>query len=77
MGRFPHSAYFVFFAAETTVARQRSDYIGGRAGALYVRVKRLIDAAKDDRYRRLQELLDERLKQTPDLEHWLSARWGW
>jgi tetratricopeptide (TPR) repeat protein len=77
MARFKSNAHFVFFAAEAAVARQRSDYIGGRAGSLYVRVKRLLDAAGDDRYRRLQELLDERLKQTPDLEHWLHGRWDW
>ena len=77
MARFKDNAHFVFFAAEAAVARQRTDYIGGRAGSLYVRVKRLIDQAKDDRYRRLQELLDERLKLTPDLEHWLHGRWDW
>jgi tetratricopeptide (TPR) repeat protein len=77
MTRFKDDAHFVFFAAEAAMARQRSDYVGGRAGSLYVRVKRLIDAAKDGRYRRLQELLDERVKQTPELEHWLHARWDW
>jgi tetratricopeptide (TPR) repeat protein len=77
MARFPGNAHFVFFAAEAAVSRQRSEYVGGRAGALYLRVKRLLDAAADDRYRRLQELLDERQKQTPDVEHWLNARWEW
>ena len=77
MARFPGNAHFVFFAAEAAVSRQRTEYVGGRPGALYLRVKRLLDAAADDRYRRLQELLDERRKQTPDVEHWLNARWEW
>ena len=59
------------------MSRARSDYVGGRAGALYVRTKQLLDAAKDDRYRRLQELLDERARETPDVDRWLNARWGW
>ena len=77
MGRFGNNAYFAFFGAEVALSRQRSDYIGGRAATLYVRVKRQLDATKDDRYRRLQELLDERLKLTPDLDHWLNRGWEW
>lgn len=76
-GRFPGDAYFDFFAAEVAVSRQRTEYVGARAGALYQRVKQLIDAAPGERYRQLQELLDERRRQTPDVEHWLNARWGW
>jgi tetratricopeptide (TPR) repeat protein len=75
--RFVHNAHFPFFAGEAAVARQRSDYVGGRAGALYVRTKQLMNATRDDRYRRLQELLDERIQQTPDVERWLNARWAW
>jgi tetratricopeptide (TPR) repeat protein len=77
LSRFGQNAHFPFFAAEAAMARQRSDYVGGRAGALYVRAKQLIGAAPDDRYRQLQELLDERVRQTPDLDHWLNARWSW
>lgn len=77
MSRFPANAYFVFFAAEAAVSRQRTEYVGGRAGALYLRVKRLIDAKPGEQYRRLQELLDERRKLTPDVEHWLNPRWEW
>lgn len=77
MARFPDDAHFVFFAAEAAMARQRTEYVGGRAGALYLRVKRMLDDTPGERYRRLQELLDERRKQTPDLEHWLNARWEW
>ena len=77
MSRFPEDAHFLFFAAEAAVSRQRTEYVGGRAGSLYLRVKRLMDEAPGDRYRRLQELLDERRRQTPDVEHWLNARWEW
>src|SRR5687767_5144850 len=48
--RFRGNAHFPFFAGEAAVARQRSDYVGGRTGALYVRTKQLLNAAKDDRY---------------------------
>jgi tetratricopeptide (TPR) repeat protein len=77
MGLYRENAHFLFFAAEVFVSRQRTEYVGGRAGSLYLRVKRLLDEVKDDRYRRLRELLDERRKQTPDVEHWLNARWDW
>lgn len=76
--RFPGNAYFVFFAAEVMVARQRTEYVGGRAGSLYQRLKYMLDLTKDDRYRRLHELLDERRKLTPDVEYWLNPpRWEW
>ena len=77
MERFPDDAHFVFLAAEAAMARQRTEYVGGRAGALYLRVKRMLDETPGERYRRLQELLDERRRQTPDVEHWLNARWDW
>jgi hypothetical protein len=77
LARFGQNAYFPFFAAEAAIARRRSEYVGGRAGGLYVRVNQMIGAAPDDRYRQLQELLDERVRQTPDVEHWLNARWSW
>ena len=77
MNRFPDNAYFVFFAAEVAMSRQRTEYVGGRAGSLYLRVKRMIDGKPGEQYRRLQELLDERKKLTPDLEHWLNPRWDW
>jgi tetratricopeptide (TPR) repeat protein len=75
--RFPEDAHFVFFAAEAAMARQRTEYVGGRAGALYLRVKRMLGEMPGERYRRLQELLDERRRLTPDVEHWLNARWDW
>lgn len=75
--RYWENAHFPFFTAEAIVAKQRSEYVNSTAGRLYVRVKQLLDATRDDRYRRLQELLDERVRQTPDVDRWLSARWGW
>lgn len=77
MTRFGGNAHFPFFTAEAIVSRQRSEYVNSTAGSLYVRVKQLLDAAKDDCYRRVQELLDERVRQTPDVDRWLSARWAW
>jgi tetratricopeptide (TPR) repeat protein len=75
--RFKRNAYFPFFIAEAIVARQRSEYVNYRAGDLYRAVKSQMDRAQDDRYRRLQELLDERMRETPDVERWVNDRWGW
>jgi len=75
--RFRRNAYFPFFIAESMVARQRSEYVNYRAGDLYRAAKSQIDRAQDDRYRRLQELFDERLRETPDVERWINDRWGW
>jgi tetratricopeptide (TPR) repeat protein len=77
LGRFPQNPYFPFFQAEAMLARRRSDYVNYNIGMAYCRVKKLIDTAKDGRYQRLQEMLDERAKQTPDLDRWLNDRWGW
>src|SRR5262249_52763915 len=52
MERFPEDGHFVFFAAEAAMARQRTEYVGGRAGALYLRVKRMLDETPGERYRR-------------------------
>src|SRR5262249_55890754 len=75
--RFKRNAYFPFFIAEAMVARQRSEYVNYRAGDLYRAVKSHMDRAQDDRYRRLQELLDDRMRETPDVERWVNDRWGW
>src|SRR4029077_3671964 len=75
--RFGGNAHFPFFQAEVAVARQRTEYVNCRTGMLYCRVKIVLNEARDSRYRKLQELLDERARQTPDVERWLSERWGW
>jgi hypothetical protein len=75
--RFHRNAYFLFFIAEAMVARQRSEYVNYRAGDLYRSAKSQMDRARDDRYRKLQELLDERMRETPDVERWINDRWGW
>jgi tetratricopeptide (TPR) repeat protein len=77
LGRFPANPYFAFFRAEAMLARRRSDYLNYNIGNAYYRVKALIETARDNRYQRLQEMLDERVKQTPDLDRWLNDRWDW
>ena len=72
--RFPHNPYFNFFSAESLVSRQRDGNVSQAAGHLYRLVKQGIDAAKDDRFRRLQEMFDERRKLSPDVEMWLNER---
>src|SRR5262249_58365840 len=74
--RFAYNAHFLFFQAEGMLARRRSDYITYRVGMIYARVKQLLDEATDDRYRRLKEVVDERVRQTPDVGRWLNARWA-
>jgi tetratricopeptide (TPR) repeat protein len=73
----PDNAFFQFFQAEAIVARQRADYVNYRAGTMYCRVKFLMEQQQDPRYNRLQELLDERVRATPDVERWLDADWRW
>lgn len=75
--RFAQNAHFCFFQAEAMLARRRSEYVSYMIGMIYSRVKQLLDAASDDRYRRLKELLDERVRETPDVDRWLNARWAW
>jgi tetratricopeptide (TPR) repeat protein len=75
--RFPANAYFRFFHAEVLLSRSRTEYVGGRAGSQYMMTKRLMDEYPHERNRRLQELLDERRRLTPDVEHWLNPRWDW
>jgi tetratricopeptide (TPR) repeat protein len=75
--RFPRNAYFPFFHAEVLMSRARTEYVGGRAGSQYMVAKRLLDEAPGERYRRLQELIDERRRLTPDVEHWLNPRREW
>jgi tetratricopeptide (TPR) repeat protein len=75
--RFPSNAYFPFLHAEALLSRARTEYVGSRAGSGYMRAKKMMDDAPGERYRRLQELLDERRKLTPDVEHWLNPRWDW
>ncbi len=75
--RFPNNPYFHFFQAEAMVSRQRSEYINYNVGSAYRRAKNLIDQAKDGRYRALQDRLDERVKQTPEVGRWLNDRWDW
>ena len=75
-----HSAtnpFFPFFVAESLMSRRRSEYVSYPIGLNYRRAKVLIDAAKDGRYRQVQELLDERLKKTPDVQRWIDQRWDW
>lgn len=74
--RSPNDAYFHFFAAEAMLSRRRTDYINYNIGACYQRVKLLMTQDKTDYYKHLQEMLDERLKKTPDLDRWLNSRWG-
>jgi tetratricopeptide (TPR) repeat protein len=77
MGRLPGNPYFAYFVAEAVQSKSRGDRINGTAGKYYMVAKRLIDAASDGRYRRVQELLDERLKLNPDLQYWFTDRWDW
>lgn len=69
-------AYFVFYQAESLLARQRTDYITYRTGGMYARAKSLCET-RDGRYREVREMLNERLRQTPDLDRWLNSQWGW
>jgi tetratricopeptide (TPR) repeat protein len=75
--RFSANAYFPFFHAEALLSRSRTEYVGGRAGSAYMRAKKLMADAPGERYRQLQELMDERRRLTPDVEHWLNPRWDW
>jgi len=75
--RFADNAYFPFFLAEAVVARQRSEYVTYRSGFIYCRVKMMMDDAKDARYRKLQELLDERIREMPDVERWINEHMRW
>jgi tetratricopeptide (TPR) repeat protein len=74
--RHPENPYFVYFQAESLLARQRSEYVNYRTAMMYVRLKKLLDSNKG-RYVDMQEKLDERLRLTPDLDRWLNDRWGW
>jgi tetratricopeptide (TPR) repeat protein len=76
MRRFPNDAYFHFFAAEAMLSRRRADYINYNIGARYQRVRLLMSQGKSDYYSLLQDMLDDRLKKTPDLDRWLNNRWG-
>jgi tetratricopeptide (TPR) repeat protein len=75
--RFPADPHFHFFAAEAMLSRRRSDYVNYNIGSAYRRAKMCMSQPKDDRYKLLQELLDNRIKQTPDLERWLNDNWDW
>jgi tetratricopeptide (TPR) repeat protein len=75
--RFPDNAYFHFFNAESMLSRRRADYVNANIGNAYRRAKKLMRNAKDNRYERLQELLNRRIEQTPDLERILDDRFGY
>lgn len=77
VARSPNNAFFAFFVAEALLNRRRSDYVNYQTGAAFRRVKQLIEAATDGRYRLVQELLDRRVQRTPDLARWLDSRWEW
>jgi tetratricopeptide (TPR) repeat protein len=73
----PNDAHFPFFQAEAMLARRRSGYVSYPIGLCYRRTKVLIESAKDGRYQRLQELLNDRINKTPEVTRWLDARWDW
>ncbi|HEX3146934.1 MAG TPA: tetratricopeptide repeat protein [Gemmataceae bacterium] len=75
--RFQLNAFFPFFMAEAIQSKSRTDRVNVNAGRLYMRTKQLIDDAEDGHYRRVQELLDERLKLTPDLKFWFHRELDW
>jgi tetratricopeptide (TPR) repeat protein len=75
--RFSTDAHFHFFAAEAMLSRRRSEYVNYNIGSAYWKAKVYISEAKDDRYKLLHELLDERVKRTPDLERWLNDNPDW
>jgi tetratricopeptide (TPR) repeat protein len=75
--RYPTNAYFHYFEAESMLSRRRSGYVNYNIGMAYSRVKRFMAGAQDGRYRRLQEMLDERVKKTPELRSWLDDRQPW
>lgn len=78
VGLFPGNPHFHFFVAEAAVSRQRSGYVNYRTGALYRKVHDLLERDPSNKYQRVRELLDERLKQTPELERWMKEpEWFW
>ena len=77
IARFPDNAYFHFFNAESMLSRRRAGYLTYSIGSAYQRAKRLMKKAKDNRYERLQELLERRIAQTPDLEQLLNDRFDY
>ena len=65
------------FRAEGMLSRRRTGYVSYPIGSAYREVKSLIDGAADGRYQKVQELLDERIRRTPDVARWLDSRWDW
>jgi tetratricopeptide (TPR) repeat protein len=75
--RFPADPHFHFFAAEAMLSRRRSDYVNYNIGSAYRKARDYIEQARDDRYKLLEDLLEERMKQNPDLERWLNDNCDW
>jgi tetratricopeptide (TPR) repeat protein len=77
-GDFPRNPHFPFFVGEAAVSRQRSPYVAHRTAAVYRKVQALLDQDRSNKYPRVRELLEERLKKTPDLDRWLKEpEWFW
>jgi tetratricopeptide (TPR) repeat protein len=74
--RFPSDAYFQFLMGEALLSRRRAEYVNYNIGMYYSRAKQCMSREKGDYYKLLQEMLDARLKQTPDLDRWLNNRWS-
>ncbi|HVK08577.1 MAG TPA: hypothetical protein VM597_07345 [Gemmataceae bacterium] len=78
VGAFPRNPHFPFFVAEVAVARQRSPYVAHRTAAVYRKVLALLDQDRSNKFPRVRELLEERLKKTPDLDRWMKEpEWFW
>ena len=75
---FRRNPHFPFFVGEVAIARQRSPYVAHRTAALYRKAQALIDQDRANKYQRVRELIDERLKKTPDLDRWMKEpEWFW
>jgi hypothetical protein len=71
--RFPTNAHFFFLEAEGHFGKQRTqDSCQRLAGGLYLRAKMAIEEAKDGRYSDVRRLLDERIRQTPDIGYFTN-----
>ena len=72
MSKDHENPYFRFFLAEATLGPSRAQQVTPRIGSLYYQVKKAIEGNNSERYRRLQELLDERCRKTPEVESFFS-----
>ncbi len=77
MDDFHNNPYFPFFVGESKI-RNKSGFVSYQTGSMYRRVHDLLERDKANKYQRVRELLDERIKNSPDLERWLrEPAWFW